>query len=230
MKKLIIGLILAVLLVPVSCAAPAPAPAPPALAPSPDPTKFEIVEQGGRFFVVDPLDKGRIIYTGESLDDAQRKLDSLIKNFVGSENEIKNNTTEDRTKEDTFVVFNPEKAGITIDPHSGVIHEISGETTMVLEVVGKWEGTGDKVIKFSVSKSPIVINYGYTKTSSIKSSFMIFIRGGNIEINPMYRSFIDAGWQIPVERNGAVYEGTGEYELNVVSSGCNWMVKVGVEK
>ena len=185
---------------------------------SPDPTKFEIVEQGGKFIIADPVDNGRIIDGADSLEEAQRKLDLLIRKYNNSKNNTSDNKVETSIGKDAYVVAKYDSFGDR------------NETTMILKTIGRWEGNGNEVIEFSTDVSPIVLNYEVTNISKIKSSFQLYILGGNIMDNPMVKQLIDDGWWGQCMASGAVYEGTGEYKLKVVSSGCDWMIKIGVEK
>ena len=103
---------------------------------------------------------------------------------------------------------------------------ITGSYTMLLRTIQRFTGDGNRVLEFSTDKSPLVINYGYTETSNIKSTFDVAVQSDKGSIYPVIGSNF---WQV-IMKNGTVLEGVGRYRIEVTASGCDWWIKVGVEQ
>lgn len=101
----------------------------------------------------------------------------------------------------------------------------SGSYTKDLKTIEHWTGSDKRIVEFNAGKSPLVINYGYTKTSEIKSMFQIAVQSEKGNIYPVIGSDF---WQV-IMNNGEILEGTGTYKIKVTSSGCDWWIKIGVE-
>jgi len=96
--------------------------------------------------------------------------------------------------------------------------------TLPLLTVQHWEGNSPREIKFNNTKSPWVINAGYTPTSAISTKFIVTVWKGNIGtpvLEDRFGQFAGVSY--------AVIEETGTFTIQVQSSGCEWWVKVGVE-
>ena len=129
-----------------------------------------------------------------------------------------------------------------MEPVSGVIREPVIEQYYIFEplgtryvnlrTVGFWEGEGDKLIEFSLDKSPAVLNFAYTPTSTIGSTFNYGLQGsGYAKLDSKY-------WSSTIgleKKSGNTYhrhevvEGTGKFRLKITSSGAYWYVRLGVE-
>ncbi len=103
---------------------------------------------------------------------------------------------------------------------------LTGSYTTQLRTIQRWTGNGNRVLDFSADKSPVVINFGYTPTSRIKSSLDISFQGPAGSYYPQVGSNF---WRV-VMNNGEILEGTGRYVITVTASGCDWWIKVGVEQ
>lgn len=102
---------------------------------------------------------------------------------------------------------------------------LSGSYTKDLKTVEHWTGSDKIIVEFYADKSPLVINYGYTRTSEIKSTLHISIQSEKGNIYPLIGSEI---WQV-IMNNGKILEGAGGYKIKVTSSGCDWWIKIGLE-
>ena len=101
-----------------------------------------------------------------------------------------------------------------------------------LRTVGVWEGEGDKLIEFSLDKSPAVLNLAYTPTSTISYGFDYGLQGrGYSDLGSKFWSKLTG----PTRESGNTYhmsqvvEGTGKFRLKITSSGAHWYVRLGVE-
>jgi hypothetical protein len=92
-----------------------------------------------------------------------------------------------------------------------------------LYTIANWSGSGNKTMSFTSDETPMVLDFGYTPTSNIESSMDVSYQGGN---NGAVLG--SQGWY-ELLRNGTPIEGTGSFNISVISSGCNWWVKIGVE-
>ncbi len=109
---------------------------------------------------------------------------------------------------------------------------LSSDRYISLRTVGFWEGEGDKIIEFSLDKSPAVLNLAYTPTSAIAYGFDYGLQG---------RGYSDLGSKFwsknmgPTKKSGNTYhmsevvEGIGKFRLKITSSGAHWYVRLGVE-
>jgi hypothetical protein len=100
--------------------------------------------------------------------------------------------------------------------------------TMMLETEDSWEGNAPQTMHFYATQSPWVLNAGYEITSQIESHFNINARLANetdpfATIRHIDKYWWNSGWVTFVGTT------TGDFIIEVDSSGCEWWVKVGVE-
>jgi len=98
-----------------------------------------------------------------------------------------------------------------------------------------WTGSLSKKISYHPSQAPWVVNAGYTPTSKLGSKFEIYVwkeLGNGIqesatEIFGRNGTFKDANGN---DLTAMVVEDIGNYTIDITASGCDWWVKIGVEK
>ena len=90
---------------------------------------------------------------------------------------------------------------------------------VTLKTVASWSGDESKKIKFKASKSPWVINSGARVTSNLGSKFEVRVLK---EINSVIGIYENS-------YGNTLIEETGEFVIEVESSGCEWWVKIGIE-
>jgi hypothetical protein len=103
---------------------------------------------------------------------------------------------------------------------------LGGTQHISLNTIYKWTGNNNKNLDFNANVSPSVINYGYTSKSNITSSFRVNIQGSKGSNYPPIGSDISE----TITNNGTPIEGLGQFRLIIISSGCEWWIKIGVEK
>lgn len=93
-----------------------------------------------------------------------------------------------------------------------------------LRTIKRWEGEGEKEIRFKAEKSPWVVNGGYEATSQIASTFYVSVskKMNGFEVSPMPFTSKTGIQNILVEE-------TGNFTIRIKASGCNWWIKVGIE-
>ena len=103
--------------------------------------------------------------------------------------------------------------------------------SIMLKTVERWEGDSSREIEFTATKSPWVVNAGYTPTSQISTEFRIFAYGAAQREQPVKQAIF--GYEETEAPFMGVYslmvEGTGDYIIYISASGCDWWAKVGVE-
>jgi len=104
-------------------------------------------------------------------------------------------------------------------------------SSIMLRTIERWEGDGSKEIKFKATKSPWVVNAGYTPTSQISTKFRLFVYSAAQSEQPlMFATFGYEETEGPFKGvHSLIVEGTGDYIIYISASGCEWWVKVGVE-
>ena len=108
---------------------------------------------------------------------------------------------------------------------------IDPDTSMMLRTIQYWEGDSSRMIKFRATKSPWVVNSGYTPTSQISTKFHIMVYRDEDYKQPAI--WADFGYEKTHDPLKGIYsvimEETGDFIIDVDASGCEWWVKVGEE-
>jgi len=99
---------------------------------------------------------------------------------------------------------------------------VLGDRHLQLTTIASWQGTSSTTRKFTATKVPCVINYGYKPTSQIYSDVTVYAWKDN-QSRPASPSSDFSVYYIPLEEEGT-------YTIEVDAVGAQWWLKIGVEQ